>query len=395
MTTIRNSLVALTVLLGSASAIAATTDQLAEQIGVPSPLQRYSATDPASEPLPDGAPDPSGILAELAKAKMLADAGKATFAEKRYRELAARVADDAALRRRVAIALGQACALRADYDCALAQWNQAGQSAEEPPQWLPASYAYALWGLGRHEQALAWYDVAVLGNAQFGNSFYAGNRFGVTPLNRVARAVFAAWSEQLAPLRKAVLTSVQIDPQGNVARVQLLDKELDPRLAQAVQAAVAGWHFDPTLKDGQPATLDTYVFVEVRGRSVADGGMKLDIQYAGQGPIVIKRKAPRYPLRALQTRTQGVVMVAVEIAADGSVSSARLAEGGADPDLQQAALEGVRQWRFSGPRINGEPVTASALQPIVFSMAEVADSESMAGGLRQALQQAHNRRSDH
>lgn len=361
---------------------------LADEIGMPSPMQRYIVPDPDNEPAPDGSPDPGGALAELAQVRALADAGKLVAAQERYREMAARVGDDARLARRVAISWGWACALHADYACALTQWQQAGLSAQAPPQWLPASYAYALWGLGRHEQALAWYDVAVLGGAQFGDAGYAERRFAGRALNAVSKALFAAWSDQLAPLRKAVTTAVEIDSQGNPERVQVLDDDLDPRLAQKVQAAVAGWHFEPPMKDGQPARLATHVYVEVRGRPLDGGGMSLDIQYAGQGVRVASRVPPSYPSAALSAQRGGLVMVAVDVAADGSVSAARVVETTADVALNQAALSAVRQWRFDTERVDGVPVASQALQPVKFEISH--RTQPTPGAMRRTHEHAEN-----
>lgn len=384
--------VALLALTAASPLAAQTPDTLADQIGLPSPIQRYIAPDPASEPVPEGTPDPTGLLAALAQARALVDAGKFTTAQQRYREIAARVGDDAQLGRRTAISWGWACALHVDYACALAQWQQAGRSAQAPPRWLPSSYAYALWGAGRHEQALAWYDVAVLGGAQLGDASYVERRFDGTALNAVAKNLFKAWSEQLAPLRKAVTTAVEIDPLGNVERVQVLDDEVDPRLAQKVQAAIAGWHFEPTLKDGRPARLATHVYVEVRGRPLEAGGMSLDVQYAGQGVRVAHRVAPHYPIAMLEAQRGGVVLVAADIAADGSVSAARVAETTADVVLNQAALAALKQWRFDPERVDGEPVASSVLQPVHFEVAEGNRPQPTAGALRRAQQHAEGHR---
>jgi len=386
------ALVAVLALTAASSLAAQAPNDRADQIGLPLPMQRYVAPDPASESVPEGTADPTGFLAELAQALALANAGKLPAAQQRYGEIAGRTGDDVALQRRVVIAWGWACALHADYACALTQWQRAGQSAQVPLRWLPAAYAYALWGLGRYAQALAWYDVAVLGGAQFGDAAYAQRRFDGTQLNAIAKALFAAWSERLAPLRKAVVTAVEIDPQGNVERVQVLDGGLDPRLAQKVQAAVAGWHFEPTLKDGQPARLATHVYIEVRGRPLDAGGMSLDIQYAGQGPRVASRVAPSYPAAALNAQRDGVVMVAVDIAVDGSVSAARVVETTADVVLNQAALTAVRQWRFVSERVDGEPVASSVLQPVRFEIVEGRSPQPGVSDLRRAQQHAEEQR---
>src|SRR3546814_4983568 len=73
--------------------------------------------------------------------------------------------------------LFRACAERGDFACALTHWHALAQSAPNPPRWLPEAYALALWGLGRHEQAIAWYDTAVLGTPHLGNGRVLPGRF--------------------------------------------------------------------------------------------------------------------------------------------------------------------------------------------------------------------------
>src|SRR5438067_796485 len=59
---------------------------------------------------------------------------------------------------------------------------------------------------------------------------------------------------------------------------------------------------------------------------------------------VQKFEAPKYPPIARQARIQGEVKLALEVAADGSVTDVKVLSG--PPLLTQAAIDNARLWRF-------------------------------------------------
>jgi protein TonB len=73
---------------------------------------------------------------------------------------------------------------------------------------------------------------------------------------------------------------------------------------------------------------------------------------------------PRYPAGAQQEHTEGDVDIAVVIAPDGSVTSAKLVRG--MPFLQEAALEFVRASKFKPFLLSGTPVEVHTTARIVF-----------------------------
>ena len=68
---------------------------------------------------------------------------------------------------------------------------------------------------------------------------------------------------------------------------------------------------------------------------------------------LIEHIKPIYPLLAIQTRTQGVVVLHAIIGKDGEVAELQLISG--HPLLVRAAMEAVRQWRYRPTLLNGEP----------------------------------------
>jgi TonB family protein len=76
---------------------------------------------------------------------------------------------------------------------------------------------------------------------------------------------------------------------------------------------------------------------------------------------------PVYPQDAKDAGVQGVVVIEVKIAPDGSVAEAWVVQS--IPILDQAALDAVRQWRFTPTLLNGAPVPIIVTVTVNFSLA--------------------------
>lgn len=80
----------------------------------------------------------------------------------------------------------------------------------------------------------------------------------------------------------------------------------------------------------------------------------LRVQSDVQASKLIHQVKPPYPPMALQTRTQGVVRMQAIIARDGSIQQLKVIMG--HPLLVQAAVDAVKQWRYSPTTLSGQPV---------------------------------------
>jgi protein TonB len=83
-----------------------------------------------------------------------------------------------------------------------------------------------------------------------------------------------------------------------------------------------------------------------------------------QPPRLLHQVKPQYPQEAFVKKVEGVVELSVLIDASGSVSQARVVRS--IPLLDAAAVQCVRQWRFSPAIKDGRPVTTEARVPITF-----------------------------
>ena len=80
-----------------------------------------------------------------------------------------------------------------------------------------------------------------------------------------------------------------------------------------------------------------------------------------------KRVSPEYPEVARQKAIQGTVVLNVVLRKDGSVTVQNVAEG--DPLLSPAAIEAVKQWRYTPTVLNGQPVEVQTKISVVFTLA--------------------------
>jgi len=75
---------------------------------------------------------------------------------------------------------------------------------------------------------------------------------------------------------------------------------------------------------------------------------------------------PTYPRIAIATRTEGTVVVQAVISRSGTVESLHVVSG--PTLLQNAALEAIREARYSPYRLDGDPVEVETTFSVVFKM---------------------------
>lgn len=83
-------------------------------------------------------------------------------------------------------------------------------------------------------------------------------------------------------------------------------------------------------------------------------------------PRKLHHVPPTYPTVARAARVSGVVILEATIARDGSVKDARILRSNAMFD--QAAIDAVRQWRYTTPTLNGVPVDVTMTVTVRFTM---------------------------
>ncbi|MGN6111840.1 MAG: energy transducer TonB, partial [Luteimonas sp.] len=78
--------------------------------------------------------------------------------------------------------------------------------------------------------------------------------------------------------------------------------------------------------------------------------------------------APRYPRAAQRRGLSGTVLLRIHVDADGEPVAIDLVQGSGARELDRAAVEGVRRWRFAPAMRDGQPVGGSVQVPITFNL---------------------------
>ena len=79
---------------------------------------------------------------------------------------------------------------------------------------------------------------------------------------------------------------------------------------------------------------------------------------------------PDYPIPSLRRREEGIVLLNVQVQADGTPAAISLNRSCGHPLLDRAALDAVRRWTFEPARAGGVPVSSLVVVPVRFSLAE-------------------------
>jgi protein TonB len=82
-------------------------------------------------------------------------------------------------------------------------------------------------------------------------------------------------------------------------------------------------------------------------------------------PRKIHDVKPRYPEEAVKNNVQGVVILEITVAEDGTVRHPRILRS--IPMLDESAMEAVSQWQFEPPLLNGQPVPVIMTVTVAFA----------------------------
>jgi periplasmic protein TonB len=85
-----------------------------------------------------------------------------------------------------------------------------------------------------------------------------------------------------------------------------------------------------------------------------------------QAPKKIADVAPIYPPIALAARKEGLVILQAVIDEDGLVREVKVLRS--DPLFDQSAMDAVKQWRFTRPTLNGQPIPVVMTVTVGFSL---------------------------
>lgn len=182
-----------------------------------------------------------------------------------------------------------------------------------------------------------------------------------------------------------VTINVLVDPNGNVSSASWVNDGTSALLGAPCLQAIRKWKYQPTLLDGNPAPVASWVVVrfqladrptvQILTRDESSTPVrkvekvhsrKLRISSGVADSIKISGKDPIYPFEARLENIQGDVFLQASIDEKGNIATLEIISG--DPILVEASLEAVRYWRYKPWVLNGEPVTMETTIFIKFHM---------------------------
>ncbi|MGY0504531.1 energy transducer TonB [Luteimonas sp. e5] len=88
---------------------------------------------------------------------------------------------------------------------------------------------------------------------------------------------------------------------------------------------------------------------------------------ASSNPVPISQPAPKYPRSALRAGIGGSVQLQIDVGPDGVPTSVSIVQGSGNRELDRAAIEAARRWRFRPAMANGQPTVGRVTVPIQFT----------------------------
>lgn len=189
-----------------------------------------------------------------------------------------------------------------------------------------------------------------------------------------------------------VYVGVHIGADGKVAdaKVNSVMPVARTDLADAALAAVKTWTFNPRIVDGNavasettvsvafsldpdkpltvaPGVLDAIRVSPPRDDAAADTQASENVEYRRMHP-------PHYPASAVKAHQEGKVVVKVHVDMRGNPAEADVFKTDPpdiSPDIRNAAIASVMQWKFNPARKKGKAVDGWVLAPITFSLTDL------------------------
>lgn len=87
-------------------------------------------------------------------------------------------------------------------------------------------------------------------------------------------------------------------------------------------------------------------------------------------PLAGQNAQPEYPRDAQRRGLSGSVLLRVDVAADGTATNVDFVQRSGAPELDRAAMNAVRKWRFAPARRDGKPIASSVNVPVDFVLPE-------------------------
>jgi len=191
---------------------------------------------------------------------------------------------------------------------------------------------------------------------------------------RLAKFVVPEFPEFLrrsGVMQGTVVAAIGHDAEGRPADILVIEST-DPRFSAAVLEAIRGWRFESPAKPPLPreAVVPVVRFLFTSGTVAV---ISLDLGAPGASLSRVRANTPielpnfshldtvprpvQQPMPKVAAGRDGIALVKFFVDATGRARVPIVIDA-TTPELGEAALAAVRQWRFDPPQIDGKPVIA-------------------------------------
>ncbi len=146
------------------------------------------------------------------------------------------------------------------------------------------------------------------------------------------------------------------DGASGMEEPQLVDESEQPALVETAPMPV------PVAEAPAAPIAPSPAAAAPQGQSLALAPGDKPVPIPGQSP------PPTYPPAAVRRGISGTVTVRADVGADGTPTRVSVENSSRNRDLDRAALEAVRKWRFQPAQRDGQAVAASIVIPVDFKL---------------------------
>jgi hypothetical protein len=177
--------------------------------------------------------------------------------------------------------------------------------------------------------------------------------------------------------------AIDVDAKGDVVRTEPT-ADTPASVVAVLEQALKQWHFAPIMKDGQKASVHSYLVADVQALPAGTGKFIIQVSYVGVGPEYQKPKTgkgPDYPLQILQALVDGGrrhdtrVVVDLALPADGKLAATDahvLTDAQLTMREKLTLIAAIKHYFLQGSvlpeLVDGQAVAASMQQSVTISL---------------------------
>jgi protein TonB len=185
---------------------------------------------------------------------------------------------------------------------------------------------------------------------------------GGTPTAAAPRAAHRPASAPVVTIAPRTLTNVEPLPAAAVPVITAQAFDVLPGAPMPIDGSTIGKGSGPGAGGGRGP-----------GLGPGEGPGASDVYTAGVGgvsePTLIHEVRPNYTVDAMRGKIQGVVIMEVEVLANGTVDRNQIRiTRSLDTGLDREAVIAVRQWRFRPSMLLGQPVASRVIVELAFTL---------------------------